>query len=131
MFQKEFAQKLCSKKDCKEYGYLTCYTALYFEVKYMDTISRVYYDPRPRVDSAFIHMKLREKPLLKAADEKDFLMFMRKIFTQRRKQIGNCLQAAGCLKEDVPGMLKKTKISTHVRPEDLTIEQFVALFKAR
>ena len=84
--------------------------------------------PSPNVDSAVIRLDIPEKPRYAVSDEKLFFKIVRSSFAQRRKQILNPLGAAlGIPKPELAKLLEECGIKTTARPEELKMEEIVAL----
>lgn len=125
-FQKEFAQKACAEVGTKEYAFLTVFLAMFFECKYEFKIPASAFNPRPKIDSAFMSIKRLEDPLYKGDDLKALKHFLRSIFSQRRKKLNNVLSK---LKKNYsPQLLEECGIAADARPEAVTPEQFAQLF---
>ena len=127
--QKEFAQKLCAKQNTKAYGFLTCFTNFYTNPKIRFNIPKGCFKPAPRVDSAFIEFEVLKEPKYEVKDEKGFIKFLRKIFTQRRKKISNVLKSI-YPKEEVPSILKNLKIEENLRPENLSLKLLTDIYQS-
>jgi 16S rRNA (adenine1518-N6/adenine1519-N6)-dimethyltransferase len=129
MFQKEFARKLCSTPGSKEYGYLSCYAGLYFDVRYLATVPKGHFSPRPRVDSAFIEMRVLPQTRVAVDDSDCFLVFLRRLFTQRRKKILNAVRLAVRADEVPAEVIEQAGVDSDLRPEDLTLQQFADIYR--
>ena len=86
--------------------------------------------PAPKVNSALVKLKVREKPLLELADYTHFRKTVKAGFSQRRKNIKNCLLSAGFSKEKIQNALVKLGLDENVRGEKLSIETFGKLSEA-
>ena len=75
-------------------------------------------------------MKVREKPLLELNDYSHFRKTIKAAFSQRRKNIKNCLLSGGFSKEAIQKALTKLGIDENVRGEKLSIEMFGKLSEA-
>ena len=117
MVQKEVAQRLAATPDDgKQYGPLSVIIGATHRVETLFTLSPGCFWPRPKVDSAVVRLTRRDAPL---TDNLPALAALtHRLFAQRRKQIGTTLG------RDVP---LPDGITATMRPEQLTIEQLVAL----
>lgn len=127
-FQKEFAQKACAQVGTKEYAFLTVFLAMFFECNYEFKIPASAFNPRPKIDSAFMSIKRLDKPLYQGDDLKALKHFLRTIFSQRRKKLSNILSKL--YKNYTVDVLVECGINSDVRPESVTPSQFVQLFLA-
>ena len=124
MVQYEPAVRLTSSPDSKNYGSFTIFTNFYADVKLLFKISPGSFLPRPKVTSALISLKLKEKI---PSDNIDFHSFVRQLFQKRRKKITSVLkeQYDNKIIQEVFSILK---INPNARPENLTTPMFYSLF---
>lgn len=134
MVQKEVAERIVSPPGSKDYGVLSISVQYYCDTQYMLDAPAEYFSPRPKVDSAVVNLlpRPRSQRLLKNAElEKQFFTLVKTAFIQRRKTLLNCLTGyRGLTKEQVKAILEKTEIDSSRRPETLSIDEFVKIFKA-
>ncbi|MDH3324960.1 MAG: 16S rRNA (adenine(1518)-N(6)/adenine(1519)-N(6))-dimethyltransferase RsmA, partial [Candidatus Peregrinibacteria bacterium] len=96
MVQKEVAQKICpviegkAKKKNKR-SILSISVEVFAEAELLFLVDRENFTPVPRVDSAIMYIKTREKPLIDPELEKDFFTVVNAGFSRKRKKIGNVL----------------------------------------
>ena len=86
--------------------------------------------PRPNVDSAVIRLTCHDRPPVAVSDEKRMFDVIRASFNQRRKTLVNGLgNAAGLnlVKEQVSAALERMGLSSTIRGETLTLEEFARL----
>jgi len=124
MVQKEVADRLIAQPGSKAYGPLAIWSQLNYEVKNIKNVSPNCFMPAPKVWSAVVRFEKRATPLAEVADYDRFKHLVKMTFTQRRKQIGSNLRKN--LPEFFQG-LEKAGIDPATRPEQITIEQWVAL----
>jgi len=118
MFQKEVAERIVAKPGNKQFGILSVMTQAYYDAEYLFTVDEHVFDPPPRVKSAVIHLKRKEKIVLDC-DEKLFKTIVKTTFNTRRKMLrGSLRRIVG--KSDVlhDEFFQK-------RPEQLSVEDFV------
>jgi 16S rRNA (adenine1518-N6/adenine1519-N6)-dimethyltransferase len=122
--QKEVAQRIVAIPGGRDYGVLSIMIQYYAlpEIKFI--IPKEAFRPVPKVDSALVHVGIREKPSVEPKDEKMFFRVVRTAFSQRRKTIHNSLRSLG---EDMKGILLKAGIDPQRRPETLSLYEFVTL----
>ncbi len=89
------------------------------------------FEPPPEVASALVRMDLYPQPRLAEARIPAFLQWVRQAFAQRRKHLAKTLASS------TPGgkaalrrALVDLNLSPNARPQDLTLEQWLALFQA-
>lgn len=128
MVQKEAADRLCAKPGTRECGAVTAAVNYYSEPKMLFRVNRGSFMPSPNVDSAVIRLDIPDKPRYSVSDEKLFFRIVRASFAQRRKQLLNPLSAALAIpKQELAEMLGKCGIKQTARPEELKMEDIVAL----
>ena len=106
MVQKEWAMRLCANVgDGKNYGALSIAADWGFVREYGIEIPPTAFKPPPRVDSALVH--LRPKPYLKDPYfEKEFALWVRKLFEYRRKTLANVLRFASVDQQSIETLAK-------------------------
>ena len=124
LVQKEVADRLTAQPGGKAYGPLAIWSQLNYDVKSIKNVSPKCFMPAPKVWSSVVRFEKRETPLAEVADYADFKRLVKTAFTQRRKQIGSNLRKN--MPEFFQG-LEKAGIEPVIRPEQISIEQWVAL----
>ncbi len=137
MLQKEVGQRLKAVPGTKQYGVLTVLLGAYAAVEVLMEVGPGNFHPRPKVDSVVVKItfqpatkRIRELP------EHDYGILKKLVnasFQQRRKTLLNSLSAAnipGLNKEALLDILPRVDIDPKVRPERLTVEDFVRLANA-
>lgn len=120
MFQKEVAQRICSKEGSKAYGILSVLTQVFYDSEYLFTVPPRVFAPPPKVDSGVLRLTRKENLEL-ACDEKMLFRVVKLAFNQRRKTLRNSLKSLN-LSDD----LRADDIFNQ-RPEQLSPEAFVEL----
>ena len=121
MIQKEVAERLASKPGKKAYGILSVLLQAYYDIEYLFTVDEHVFNPPPKVKSAVIRMTRNKRRRLDCNEEL-FKTVVKTAFNQRRKQMRNSLQQL--VGKGNP--ILEEKIFT-MRPEQLTVEQFIEL----
>ena len=131
MMQKEVAQRLEAKPGSKDYGSLSVIIQYLNDVKLAFEVSRKSFIPAPNVDSAIVTLERKEYIQNEVFDEKAFASFVRGCFAHRRKTLWNNLQGLfgkdAETKEKVQNVLDEFDIQPSIRPEKLTVDQYVDL----
>lgn len=135
MMQKEVAQRLTAKPGTKQYGALTLAIEYQMQAKIAFDVSRKVFVPAPNVDSAIVVLTPRTNPLpVQPFDKQKLFGFIRGCFAHRRKSLWNNLQSVidkdPAVKEKMTAVLTQLDISPQIRPEKLTLEQFIELANA-
>ncbi len=122
MFQKEVADRVCSKEGNKVYGILSVLIGAFYEREYLFTVPKDVFLPPPKVESAVIRLKRKENFHLDC-DEKLFFRVVKQGFQNRRKTLRNALKPI-----NLPEELRKEEVFG-LRAEQLSISDFIALTK--
>jgi len=124
LVQKEVADRLTAQPGGKAFGPLAIWSQLNYEVTAVKKVSPNCFLPAPKVWSSVVTFEKRPAPLAEVKDYENFKRLIKTTFTQRRKQIGSNVRKN--LPEFFQG-LEKCKIDPTTRPEQIAIEQWVAL----
>lgn len=126
MVQYEVAQRIAAseKSPSKQYGLLTILSQFWADCEIVKKVGRKCFFPSPKVDSALVKLSVKQKPKLDLSDYKHFRKTIKAAFSQRRKNVKNCLLAGGFLKENVSKSLEHLEISENTRGETISIEDF-------
>ena len=120
MFQKEVAQRICSKEGSKVYGILSVLTQAFYEAEYLFTVPPHVFNPPPKVESGVLRLTRKENYTL-PCDEKLFFKTVKAGFQQRRKTLRNSLKTF-----NLSDNLKANSIFDK-RPEQLNVQEFIEL----
>lgn len=126
MVQEEVARRMVADENSpsKQYGLLTILSQFWSDVKIMKLVGRRSFYPAPKVNSALVKLDVREKPLLELSDYTHFRKTIKAAFSQRRKNVKNCLLSGGFSKESIKNALDKLGLDENIRGEKLSIETF-------
>ena len=128
MMQKEVAERLEAQPGSKDYGPLTISVQTEMKVKLALQVGRNSFMPRPKVDSSVVVLTpLKEKPAIE--DRKHFIWVVKMCFSQRRKTLNNNLKSLLPDKTKRDELITELGVKPRIRPEDLTIEQFIKIAK--
>ena len=128
MVQKEVAQRICAKPDTKDYGAISVLCQYYCEPCIVTNVPASLFVPPPKVDSAVLKLKLRDKPPVSAIDEAMFFKCVKAAFSQRRKTLLNCLSSFfGMDKSELSAKMESIGITPSRRGETLTLQEFASL----
>lgn len=128
MVQKEAADRLCAEVGSRESGAVTVAVNYYAEAKKLFSVSSGSFMPAPKVDSAVMQLKIREKPPVEVSDEKKFFALVKSAFSQRRKTAVNGISSGMSIpKQDVISAIERAGLDVNVRAEKLTMEELARL----
>lgn len=135
MMQKEVAQRLTAQPGAKQYGALTLAIEYQMDAAIAFNVSRHAFVPSPNVDSAIVVLKQRSTALIVQPFDKGKLFgLIRGCFAHRRKSLWNNLQSTvgkdAATKEQMRAVLNKVGIDPQIRPEKLSLTQFIELANA-
>src|SRR5690554_3677539 len=119
MFQKEVAERICSKGGSKVYGILSVLTQAYYKAEYLFIVSENVFNPPPKVNSGVLRLRRYRETL--DVDEKVFFQLVKTAFNQRRKTLRNALKSLNTIPKEFDDNL------LNLRAEQLTVEQFIEL----
>ena len=129
MVQKEVAERICAKKG-KERSVLTLSVEYFGDAEYLFTIPKEDFVPVPKIDSAFMSIKLRENNKYEElVDEKTFFKYVKAAFATKRKNILNNLSRLGFTKDELREKLGSIGIDGSRRAESLSIDEYMDLIK--
>jgi 16S rRNA (adenine1518-N6/adenine1519-N6)-dimethyltransferase len=121
MLQKEVAERICAKKNSKNYGRLSIMIQYYFKPIALFNIKAECFKPKPKVESTLIRLTPYQNPN-QIINEKDFTIIVRNAFSARRKTIANAI-INFLSKND----LAKCNIDHQLRPENLDLKDFIQI----
>ncbi len=126
MVQEEVARRMVAteKSPSKQYGLLTILSQFWADVEIKELVGRRSFFPAPKVNSALVKLIVREKPKLELSDYSHFRKTVKAAFSQRRKNIKNCLLSGGFSKENIQNTMSKLGFDENTRGEKLSIEEF-------
>ena len=125
MLQNEVADRLAAKAGDAEYGVLSVMTQYAAEVQKAFKVSANCFRPRPDVGSAVVILRPRpEEVLLSPRDESRFTAVVKAAFAHRRKTLINSLRDEGYEASAATKAIVSMELSSTVRAETLTLEQF-------
>ena len=122
--QKEVAERIVARPGGKDYGVLSIMVQYYAEPTLEFIVPKEAFRPVPKVDSAVIHCRVRERPSVEVEDESFLFRIIRTAFSQRRKMLSNSMKS---VRDDAKEWLSRAGIDPDRRPETLSIEDFARL----
>ena len=122
MLQKEVVDRLAAGPGSKAYGRLSVMAQYYCQIIPVLQVGPGAFKPAPKVDSAVVRLVPHTKPALVATQVNDLQRVCLEAFNQRRKTIRNSMRNF-----ITPEQLTLLGIDPNLRPENLTLEQFVTI----
>ncbi len=121
LVQKEVAERIVSQKASK----LSLSVKLFADARLIDKVPSTCFSPKPKVDSAIVHIKLREPTPPQEFIDKFFQVLQLAFSSPRKKLINNL--SAGFEKEKLKNIFHKLNIKENARAEDLSIGKWKEL----
>jgi len=131
MMQREVGNRILASPGNKEYGRLTVAVAYHARATSLLNVSHNCFYPRPEVDSIVLGFIPQATPELFVTEENLFKELLNSAFQQRRKTILNiCTGVFAINKGEIEVKLNELGLESNLRPENLSLEDFIALVKA-
>ncbi len=131
MVQKEVADKVMAAPGEEGWGMLALRCQYHCDPYLAMDVPAKCFTPAPKVDSAFIVLPKREKPLVDVRCEKDFFRVAAAGFALRRKTMVNALCAAFHMERgEAVGLMNQAGLDERVRGEKLTFQELARLADA-
>jgi len=129
MLQREVGDRLVAPPSCKEYGILSVFCRLHFDIFREFIVKPGSFYPVPKVESAVLRFETLAEPRVDVGDEAFFRRVVRSAFGQRRKTLWNCLKSAGIDADGkaLPEALACCGIDGKRRGETLSLAEFASL----
>lgn len=128
MVQKEAAERLCAEVGTRDAGAVSVAVSYYSEPEILFEVPRSCFMPSPKVDSAVIKLKIRNKPPVSVNSEEHFFKLVKACFAQRRKTLVNTVSnTTGTEKENIKKALAALGLPETVRSEQLTLNNLAEL----
>ena len=129
MVQKEVAERICAKSG-KDRSVLTLAVEYFREAEYLFTIPKEFFTPAPKVDSAFMSIKLyKDERYKNVVDEEKFFKYAKLAFGNKRKNLLNNFKSLGYSKDELREKLSSIEISPTDRAENLSIDDFIKIIE--
>ena len=126
LVQREVAERFASDCGNKNYGITSVILQAKFDVTIPRVVKKECFTPAPKVDSALVKLVPHNK--YKFSDFEGFKKFVHLAFSMRRKTLINNLKNV-YEKDALIEKLNKLGLSENVRPEEISVENFIKLFE--
>jgi len=127
MIQKEVAERIAAKEDCKEYGALSLLVQYYCDVEVIRKVPPTSFIPQPKVESLVIRMDRLDTPKVKPKSIELFFRIIRESFNMRRKTLWNSLKGLKLSSDNMTEAFQAAAINPIRRGETLSIFEFATL----
>lgn len=122
MLQKEVAQRLAAAASTEHYGRLSVMAQYHCRVELLFDVPASAFYPPPQVTSSMVRLLPYQEYPYPAKDYGKFAELVRHAFGQRRKTLRNSLRE---MVSDA--VWEKAAVRSDLRPENLTVKEFVEL----
>lgn len=128
LVQKEVAENIVAKPG--DLSLLGISVQIVGKPKIVAQVPAFKFYPQPKVDSSVVHIDIPPESPYKIEDEKAFFRILKACFMGKRKQIHNTLRNnLGLSSEKVDSALHAAGVDASMRPQHLSIEQWIKLCK--
>jgi 16S rRNA (adenine1518-N6/adenine1519-N6)-dimethyltransferase len=131
--QKELADRMLARPSTKDYSALSIWMQSVAGVQIVRSMPPQAFWPRPKVESAILHIVPSPEKRARLADPAFFHQFVRSLFLHRRKFLRGVMIAAFSEQFDkvaIDDILSQFSFAPDARAEQLDVEQLVALAEA-
>ncbi|NCD32357.1 MAG: ribosomal RNA small subunit methyltransferase A [Spartobacteria bacterium] len=128
MVQKDVADRIRSKPDTKDFGLLSVFCNLNYDVKVIMDVSPNCFVPKPRIWSTVLSFE-RKAACPDPGNTRFFMRLLHHCFEQRRKQMAGLLSRSWLAMDraEVEKQLTAMQLRADARPENLSLTHWVAL----
>lgn len=131
MVQKEVAQRISAVSPSKDISILSHSVQFFGEAEYLFTVKKEFFNPVPKVDSAFLGIELfTDKKYEKQISEAEYFKYLKAAFSNKRKSLGNNLNSLGYDKQTVISVLEKISKPVLARAEEFSVQEFINFINA-
>jgi 16S rRNA (adenine1518-N6/adenine1519-N6)-dimethyltransferase len=127
MFQKEVGDRLAALPGTRDYGILSVFCQLWFDIRRVTLVPPGAFFPPPKVTSVVLSFEPLPFPRVAIADEDFFRRVVKGAFAQRRKTLRNSLTGYGFDALTVDTALAAAGIDPVRRGETLSLAEFARL----
>ena len=128
MIQREVARRICAPAGSPDCGAFGIFVQWHMETELLFEVPPSCFVPQPKVTSAVIRLKKREKPPVETRNEKLLFAVVRAAFNQRRKTLTNGLcSGLNLSREQVENAIKNAGFDTKIRGETLDVGGFAKI----
>lgn len=129
MIQKEVAERLIAIPGEKNTGAITYSVYYYANSEKIMEVPNNSFIPEPEVTSEVIKLNIRKEPVIVPKNEKKMKQVIKCAFMQKRKTLLNSLTNTKIFESKEQGIkiLQELRIKENIRPEELTLKQFMEI----
>ncbi len=131
--QKELAERMMAVPSTKDYSALSIWMQSQCDIELVRIMAPTVFWPRPKVDSAIIHVRVNEEKRARIPDLAFFHEFVRSMFFHRRKFLRSVLVAAmkkRLGKPEIDEVMEEMGFNADTRAEQLDVDTMLRLCEA-
>ena len=125
MFQKEFGERLSAEPNNKSYGRISVLAQYLTELETVLYLEPESFKPKPKVRSVFTRFIPKKDRKIDSPIGIKLQAVTKEVFRHRRKMVGKSLKKILTIKQ-----LEKMDIDLSLRPENLTVEEYIKIAQA-
>jgi 16S rRNA (adenine1518-N6/adenine1519-N6)-dimethyltransferase len=131
MFQREVAERIRARRGAGNYGALSVFTAMYWEIDGHFRVAAGSFHPKPTVDAEVLTFAPRRPMAFAPEEESRVLATVRAAFSAPRKTLRNAVgKALGIESSALEAAFKRAAIEPGARAATLDVGDFVRLARA-
>ena len=125
MFQKEFGERLSAEPNNKSYGRISVLAQYLTELETVLYLEPESFKPKPKVRSVFTRFIPKKDRKIDSPIGIKLQAVTKEVFRHRRKMVGKSLKKILTIKQ-----LEKMDIDLSLRPENITVEEYIKIAQA-
>ncbi len=125
MLQKEVVDRIAARSNTHAYGRLSVMVQYHCSVMSLFHVGPDAFSPPPQVESSIVRLIPHVELPYKAQDYEHFAQLVRTAFSHRRKTLRNSLR--NCVSDED---WENVNIDSHLRPEQISVSEYVKLSNA-
>ena len=125
MFQKEFGVRLSAEPNNKSYGRISVLAQYLTELETVLYLEPESFKPKPKVRSVFTKLIPKKDRKIDSPIGIKLQAVTKEVFQHRRKMVGKSLKKILTIKQ-----LEKMDIDLSLRPENITVEEYIKIAQA-
>ncbi|MFW6220861.1 MAG: 16S rRNA (adenine(1518)-N(6)/adenine(1519)-N(6))-dimethyltransferase RsmA [Fibrobacterota bacterium] len=130
MVQREVAERIVSGSHTRTNGFLSIFCQFFGTPNILFHVPPGAFFPKPNVESSVFQIRVNDPESRLSPDKwQEFFAFVDRGFCMRRKQLAKILGYQDGRKQVFRQMLEELGLSSSARPEELTVTDWVSLFK--
>ena len=125
MVQNEVADRFCAKAGTSDYGMMTLILNYKYDLSKLFVVSKYCFDPVPKVESAVVSFKLKDKDSLIDTNIENLKKFASLAFSHKRKTLRNNI--GNELFNKISDILESHNFDNNVRAEEIPLNVYAEI----